>query len=223
VSVTGQGIVEAPADEASISLTVQNTARTLSQAQLDNKKEVQTLKDGLLRLGLPESQITQSASGYDNGILPMTPSIPTQDIPIPISQPDLILPPIDVKNPTATTTLSLTIDNLGGVDQILAAINKSPHAKVTSTYYSLKNTAKYDNQAREKAVQDARNQAESVAKINHLRVGKLLTLTNTYYPTPAYKEGVAMSGSQGSSGSQIAYGGKTITITASFNVQYELN
>jgi uncharacterized protein YggE len=219
VNVTGQGVVEAQADQATITITVQNTSWSQQQAEKDNKQETQDLKDALMKLGIPESRIT--VSNYAS-----MPMIPDQTIPAPIIDKNTApvqLPLVGgINNFSASTNLTIVLDTLKGVDNIFTTVNLSPHAKITSTNYSLKSTTPYEAQAREKALQDARNQAESIAKINNLHVGKLLFVNNNSNPVPLYKEGMGGTAGQPSSPSGITYGEKTIEISASFNAQYEL-
>lgn len=236
VNVTGQGVVEASADQASINIEIQSSSWSQDQAVKDNKQEVQDLKDKLIGLGIPESRISQSS--YSTPPLPMTVQPDQINSPLPMMAPGqtipptedmnrntvpVIIPPVSTKNPTVSTALSITLDSIAGIDKIFAVINSSPDAKITSTNYSLKNSSIYETQAREKALQDARNQVESIARINNLHVGKLLFINNNSGPIPMYKEGSVSTSAQPSLNSGVTYGEKTIEITASFNAQYELD
>lgn len=220
VNITGQGVVEAPADQATISLTVQNSSWSQDQAEKDNKQEVQDLKDRLISLGIPQSRITESS--YSTMPIPMM--IPGQPVPpTAINENIFPVPPISGnKNPTAVTSLSITLDALAGIDKLFAVINTSPHAKITSTNYSLTTSATYEAKAREKAIQDARSQVEAIAKINNLHVGKLVSLTNIGSLVPMYKQAMMGGAAQADSNTSVSYGEKTLTITASFNATYEL-
>lgn len=214
VNVSGQGLVEATADKADINVSIQNTSTNQNQAEKDNKKEVQDLKSKLMKLGIPESRIT--VSNYN--ILPYSQSLaPGQPSPL-----------FEVNSFTATSNLNITLDTLSGIDKIYALVNQSPNAKIGYTNYSLKSTVPYEAKAREKALQDVRNQVETIAKVNKLRVGKLVSISNTFTPVPIYKEAAAVpdriqSSEAGTVGTtSISYGEKTIQITASYNAQYEL-
>lgn len=219
VTVTGQGVVEAPADQADINVTIQTTSWSQDQAQKDNKEEVQDLRDKLISLGIPESRIIQSS--YNAIPLPMM--VPDQAVPPGIINGNMPLPlPGGSKDLNVSTSLSITLDNLQGIDRIFTAINASPDAKITNSYYSLKSTAPYEAQAREKALQDTRNQVESIARINNLHVGKLLWINNISNPIPMYKDAAGGVGRTSVTNS-VSYGEKTINVTASFNAQYELD
>lgn len=214
VNITGQGVIEAPADQATISVTVTNSSWSQDQAEKDNSKDVSILRDKLLALGIPESRITLSTGPQ---IVPM---IEGQTIPA---------PPIPIKSPivggsnNASTTMSIILDTISGIDKVYAAIGNSPNAKLTNTNYSLKSTAAYEEQARQKALEDVRKQVESIAKINHLHVGRLVTL-NSFNPGPMVGKAERMMGAAGSggTGNNPTYSEKTIEISASYNAQYEL-
>lgn len=219
VNVTGQGIVEAQADQATITVNVSTSSWSQEQAEKDNKQEVQGLKDSLLKLGVPESRITIS----NNEFFPMM-----QDQPMPVSntaEQGMMGVKMPINNQDtfyANTSLTLILDSLKGIDSILASIKDSPHAKVTSTNYSLKSTAPYQSQAREKALQDARNQAEAIAKINKLHVGKLLYVSDNGYSLPVNSDMGMKAGGPSAGPNGVVYGEKTIEVTASFSTQYEL-
>lgn len=191
---------------------------------MDNKDEVQKLKDKLITLGIPESRITL----WSNSQLMTSPNQPDLLIPPPSGIKGVIPIPIQIggnqNNPNVSTNLSIILDTISGIDKVFSTINESPNAKTTNTSYSLKNSTNYESQAREKALTDARNQAESIAKINHLHVGKLISLNNGYTATPMNKESMMGSGGRGvANNNTVSYGEKTIPITATYNIQYELN
>lgn len=220
INIVGQAEVDAPADQANIIVSITNTSWSREQATADNKDEVQKLKDKLIALGISESRMTL----WSNFEMMVAPNIPSLLIPPPSGIRGPIPAPIqiggDKNNPAASTNLSITLDNISGIDKVFATINESPDAKITNTSYTLKSSSGYESQAREKALTDARNQAESIAKINHLRVGKLISLNNGYTVSPLNKEVMMGSGGQSTSGNNtVSYGEKTIPITVSYNVQ----
>jgi uncharacterized protein YggE len=169
VSVVGQGVVEALADQAIVNVQITNTSWNQQTAQDATKKDTLDLKTTLLKLGVPTSQINENS--YDG----------SPEAPMPLSIDSSMAPTKIYPRPSGTsseftsyTDLNITLTNIAGIDKIFTAINAQRHAQITYTDYSLKSTVKYEDGAREKALQNARAQVESIAKINKLHVGKLV-------------------------------------------------
>jgi len=220
VNITGEGNIEVTADQATINITVTNSSWSQTQAEADNKKDTEELKSKLITLGIPESRITTS----NNFIQPFTDtSLPVPQI-IPGSPPLVGDFQKKTGNSSVTTNLIVTLDSIKGIDKVFAAINSVTTAKISNTDYSLKNPSSYQSQVREKAVLDARTQVESIAKINHLHVGKLLSINSGYSnQSIGLMKGASFdSNSPSVANTNISYGEKTIPLTATYNVSYEL-
>ncbi len=218
VNIVGEGNMEVTADQVTLTATITNSSWSQSQAATDNKKDIQELKDKLIALGIPESRITTSS----NSIMPFSDIMPVPQI----IQP---MPPLsgnapkNIGNQPVTTNLNITLDTIKGIDKLFAAINEVSTAKINGTNYSLKNPSSYQSQVRQKALEDARKQVESIAKINHLHVDKLLSISNGYNPVPIMKGATQFeSGSAPSSNTNVTYGEKTIPLSVTYNVSYEL-
>ena len=203
VSVVGTGEVNVVTDQATISI------------QVTNKKDAQTLKDSLIKLGIPESRITQSS--YTGPIFQTDTSSPEMVLPQPV--------------PTGTVTINFTVvlDSLKNIEKVYSVINANPNTQITDTSYSLNNMKDWETKAKKAALNDARAQVESVAKINHLTVGKLISITDNSSqptiepPTMLKAEGTTNSGTIGQGQSNgVYYNEQTVTITASYNAEYEL-
>ncbi len=221
VNITGHGVVEASSDQAFITFSVTNRSWSQDQAQKDNKLEVQKIKSQLLALGIPDSRISVSS---DTIVSP--PVLPPEPFPLRDNQkPELQYQPSGtgvVDALTASTSLTVTLDPINRIESVLAVINGNSNTKLVSTSYTLKNSAPFEAQARQKALTDARKQVEAIASINKLHVGKLTNITNISNPMPIYKEGMMAPSGQSASSSFVSYGEKTINISASYNVSYEL-
>ncbi len=232
VSVVGSGEVDAVTDQATITIQVTNTAATYEKAQEENKKDVEGLKSDLIKLGVPESRITQSS--YSPPIMRGIPEVnymqeSTGGKMMPTDRFDT--------SPTVNTNLTLVLDPIKNIEKVYDVVSKNKNTQITNSYYSLKNRKFWETKAKEEALKDARNQIESVAKINRLRVGKLLSLEDTNnlrpYPMPlkAFGSGSANVEDQSQPMQQetsqkktenVYYSEQTVKITASYNAQYEL-
>ena len=215
VSVTGDATVEALADQASVSIHIENTAWNMTTAQDATKKAVSDVKGALLSLGIPESQIQENS--YD--------STPVQPVAISVNNSLSIPQPITGGSGySSSADLNITLTSLMGIEKVLTVVDVNKSAKIGYTTYFLKGETKFKNQAREKALQNARDQVDAIAKINKLSVGKLVSITdaNTYPGGIDLMKGVTSGSAPQSSSAQISYGEKTIPVTASFNAVYEL-
>lgn len=219
VTVTGYGEVEATTDQANITVQIKTVASTYEVAKSENKADVEVMKKQLLTLGIPESRIT--INSYSQ---PMVEIVRPETV-------DYIGRRPQETVPTVTTDLNITIDPIKNIDKLFDLVAKNPKVQVTNTYYSLKDRKTWESKAKEEALKDIRTQIESVAKINHLRVGKLRTLIDSENPRPYPMAIKAMSNDQAELTAQQDksldnrgpfYSEQTVKITSSYTATYEL-
>ena len=224
VSVIGAGEIDAATDQATISIQIKSTSTTYEKAQEENKKDVDKLKSELTKLGIPESRIT--ISSYSSPVIgnmsPQVDSTESRAEMMPVYRPDTVIP-------TVTTNLTLTLDPIKNIEKVYDVVSKNTNAQITNSYYSLKNRKIWESKAKEEALKDARSQIESVAKINKLRVGKLLTLEDNNNPRPYPITMKANSKSpindQAVSSAQeknVYYSEQSVKITSSYTATYEV-
>lgn len=209
VTVTGTGEIDATTDQATISI------------QITNNKDAQNLKTALIALGIPESRITQSNYGggpiYQGGV----------------NSPNMMMYP---RPTTSGISFTVILDSLKNIEKVFAVINSNPNTTITSTYYSLNNRKSWEAKAKETALKDARTQVESVAKINHLTVGKLVSLTDTNSGPPIIRP-MMLKGEEPTANGALqpdssttstqsetvnSYSEQTVKINATYYAQYEL-
>lgn len=201
VTVVGTGEVDATTDQATISI------------QVTNKKDALSLKDSLIKFGIPESRITQSSYNID--------PVYQNDA----SAPELLMYPRP--NPTTNINYTVVLNSIKNIKEVIAIINSNPNTQITDTFYSLNNRKMWESKAKEEAIKDARSQVESVAKINHLRVGKLVSLTDINSPGPMPLSAVFKGEEPTNTGAVeqdqvIKYREQTEKITTSYNATYEV-
>lgn len=233
VSVVGTGEVDAVTDQVTIGVQIKTVSTTYEKAQEENKKDVEKLKSGLTKLGIPESRITTSS--YSQPIFRTSPSVDLMIAPEGKTMPNYRPPDT---SPSVTTSITLVLDPIKDVEKVFEVISKNSNAQITNTYYSLKNRKTWETKAKENALKDARTQVESIAKINRLKVGKLLTIEDDSSPKPYPMALKAMNGRSASvedqsvsvqnesapqeKESNIYYSEQTVKITSSYTATYEL-
>ena len=232
-SVVGTGEMDAATDQATVDIQIKTTSSTFEKAQEENKKDVEKLKSDLTKLGIPESRITTSSYSSPN-LFNESPSIDYME--------GKMMPIRPNTTPTVTTNLTVVLDPIKNIEKVYDTVSKNTNAQVVNSYYSLKNRKTWEAKAKEEALKDARSQIESIAKINHLRVGRLLSLEDAnnpdLYPMPIKElnlndganDGTTME-AQSSSPSEEAsqtktdntyYSEQTVKITSSYTATYEL-
>lgn len=232
VSVVGTGEIDATTDQATITIELKNVSTTYEKAQEENKKNVDKLKSDLVKLGIPESRVT--ISSYSPPVF--------RNLQPEADSKMMIRPPTSTL-PSVTTDLTLILDPIKNIEKVYEVVSKNVNAQITNSYFSLKNMKTWESKAKEEALKDTRSQIESIAKINHLKVGKLLSLEDSNnprpYPMPLEAASDESSGmmkyAQTESNTQEAlpiknqsesdnvyYTEQSVKITASYTATYEL-
>jgi uncharacterized protein YggE len=216
VTVVGNGTIEVPADQAIIYAKTSVISTNKVKAAADNNKLTENLTNILLKNGVSEEAI--NIATYVDPVY----SDYTNYQPIPTGSESGTLSQSSATGEyNANSSFTITLNNLNSASKIEDIIKSTPQVELNGTSnYVLKDPTKYESQAREKALLDARNQADKIAQINDLKIGKVISITDEksktpketdgYYPTPYIK-------------AYADYGEKTVRVTASYTVKYELN
>lgn len=205
ITVVGTGEIDATTDQATISI------------QVSNKTDAQKLKQSLLDLGVPESRITQNS--YNPPIYQIQ-GAPSSE---------MMIYPRPTAKPSTTVNFTVVLDSIKNIEKVFEVINTNLNTQITNTYYSLNNQKTWESKAKEAALQDARTQAETAAKINHLKVGRLVSVTEEGsaqpFIAPMLKGAVSEQANQANDvngNNSTFYSEQTVKINASYTVQYEL-
>lgn len=160
ITVTGKGEVVASPDIAKISFSVEKTEKTMAAAQNATSELANNVTKQLVLAGVAEKDIRTEGFNaypkYENKPASMAPCSPTY------------CPPSDT-NPvisgyTVSTSYSVKVRSLDKVSDILKLITD---ANVTSVYgpdFMIDDADALANQARDKAIADAKEQARILAK-----------------------------------------------------------
>lgn len=179
ITVTGTGEVYVAPDVAYINIGVQNTAPTVTDALKQNTAQAQAIRAALTALNVDDKDIQTSNFSVN----------PQQQY-----GPDGTLQSTDY---SANNTVTVTVRNLSNLGQILDAVVNSGANTINSISFDLLNKDDAYAQARQSAVDDARSQAEALAKAAGVQLGDVQTI-NVYSinpVVPAYegKGGTMMS------------------------------
>lgn len=180
--VIGTGKVKAVPNIATTTYTVTETAKTEEEARsAANEKQNQALAE-IKEIGIAETDITSNIyvnPNYDP--TPLNATEPTQD--------SLIFPPRQpVQNGyVATITTEVKSSDVEKINQAIDAVT-AIGATVGGVSYTFDDQEKYKMEATDKAVANAKQQAENMAEAAGFKLGKILTVRNVDdgygYPVP---------------------------------------
>lgn len=176
LSVVGEGTVTVPADTVLISVTVESSNENSAQAEAENQEALDRTKEALMDIGVkPEEIMSGKSSGFrsiqSNSRVCRTVNNSTI---------------CDVESSNATTmSSSLTIRLKAGddskIDQVLDAAESSGASAVV-VGYSLSDASSAVADARKKAVENARSNAEGMAAAAGVRLGDVVDIREYGYP-----------------------------------------
>lgn len=203
VTVVGNASMEVQADKALIEGATEAKSTTYDGATQDNKRKIDNIRAALTVAGLSEKKLkivdsfTDQEIDYD--VIEANPRAESSTSGTPMRY-------------YSVTSFEITLekDELRHIDKymdVLTNYNAEPYAT-----YSLQDKQTQLLRLKEEAVLDARRQAENLAKTNNLTIKKVLLMQDReteedpeFFYEPAYTSD-----------------SKTITLTASYEVKYEL-
>jgi uncharacterized protein YggE len=162
ITVVGEGEVSAVPDRARVQVGVQEIGRELAEVIESNQVRMAGVMTALTALGVQDKDIqTTGYTVYFQQERPQTPG-----------QVEGVEGYYHVSN-----TLSVTIRNLDEVGSILDAAVEAGANSIQGISFYRASTKELLAQARMLALEDARNKAEGMAAVEHLRLGRVLTIS----------------------------------------------
>lgn len=181
ITVVGTGKVTGKPDIARVTVGVETQAPLLQQAVDENKAKMSALLDTLKKLGLADKDIR--TSNY---------SVYTERVPSPTSGAEASANQMIYH---VTNQVEVTVRD---VNQIGDALDKAVAAGANNIYgvnFSVEDTARLEADARAKAVADAKARAASLAQLNNVQLGDVLTVSEVVGGAmPIYRDAVGLGG-----------------------------
>jgi uncharacterized protein len=192
ITVVGQGEVKAKPDIATVNLGVEVTAPTVSEAMTEANAHMKTILAAMKALGIADKDV--QTSNFSINFERQNPSVPLAaeaTSGVKTEGPQTPAGFYRVNN-----MIQVTIRDLNKVDDVLDAAVEAGANNVWGVSFGLDNTEALEVQAREKAVEDARSRAESLAKLNGVAVGDVMAISEVIggSPTPIYAEAASYRG-----------------------------
>lgn len=128
-----------------------------------------------------------------------------------------------IKGYTATTTLEVKIRDINKINSIIDAATANGANEVSGISFEVDDKHKYENEAREVAVNDAKKKAEQTAKISGFKLGRIINYSENFgdFPGPIPFAASADLKAQGGIPTQIEPGSSEIKVivTLSYEIQ----
>ena len=201
ISASGSGLVRVVPDIAYVYVGIRSQGKTVADA-LKNTQSANDIKDVLVAQNVAEKDIqTSSFNIYPQQYNAAGQSVPTFYV---------------VEN-----TVYVTIRNLGQIGTILDLVVNSGANSINGIYFDLSNKAGAQEQARQMAIEEAKKQAEQIASLTGVKLGKLISI-NVYSSGAPYAMEGKGGGGAAMAGSSVPVSTGQMTITADANLVYEI-
>lgn len=205
ISIVGQGKITAVPDVANVQLGYSVEKATVAEAQKDNTGKMNAMIDKLKKDFKIDAKDIQTANYY-------------------------ISPQYDYNNGRQTLRSYLVSQNLNvkarqmdKVSAIIEAAGSIGLNQVGNLTFAIDNPEKLKQEAREKALAQAKDKAEALSKIVGVKLGRIISFSessNDNPPLPIYAFDKAAAGMGGGAAPTVEAGSNEIVITAT--VEYEI-
>ncbi len=160
-NVTGEGMVAAKPDIATLSVGILAQASTVKAAQDQINSNINRVSEAVKKLGVEQKDI-QTQNYQIN---------PTYDFQGSTQR---------ISGYSASTNLSIKVRKIDQINQVIDEATANGANQVGNISFDVDEKAKLQNEAREKAVAEARKKAESAAKIAGFRLGRMVNYSESF-------------------------------------------
>jgi uncharacterized protein YggE len=195
-SVSGQGKSVGVPDVAQFSFSVTNEGgKDIATLQKDNTTKTNAAIAFLKEQGVDAKDI--ETQGYDiqpryqsyncrpDVVYIQSPSAAASAAPaMAATQP---CPPASIVGYTVTQTVQVKVRDFSKTGDIIAGVTAKGANTVSGLFFTTDDPTKLQNEARSKAIQNAREQAEMMAKAGGFKLGRLISVNEGGMYTPMYK------------------------------------
>lgn len=205
ITVSGHGEVQAEPDMASIQTGVTSEADTARAALDANTQAMQQVLDGLKETGIAEKDLQTSQFS----IYPVYRNDKTTD-----NAPKVI-------GYRVTNQLAVIVRDLTKLGDILDKTVSLGSNRMSGIRFSIDDTAKLEDEAREAAVKDALHKAKLLAGASGVSVGRILTIqeSGSSMPSPVYMKADMMEARSASV--PVAAGEQTVSANVSMTIEID--
>lgn len=194
LSVVGEGKVEAIPDSASVQAGIEvSGATTIEAVQKTINETNNKIVDSLLKLGVPKKDI--KTSNYS-----INPNYQFEG------------GRNNINGYNGNATLSIKVKKIELLPSVVEEVTKNGANQIYGTSYNIENPQKYREEARNKAIKNAKEQAQKLASSLGIRLGKITNIAESSPTNPIMIRDVAMGMGKGGT-PDLQPGSETITST----------
>ena len=213
VSFSGKGEAFAAPDTALVSFTITQEASAVADAQAAATKQTNKVLAALKDLGIADKDV--KTVSYNISQRYEYSKITCVTYPCPSGERTL-------KGYDVNEMVEVKIRDISKSGDVLSALGGLGVTNVSGLSFTLDDDSAVTQQAREKAVTDAKKKAEETAQALGVKLGKLVNYSESNYPVPYYSatKATGMGGSADSASVPVATGENTYTVNVTLT--YEL-
>lgn len=203
IQVSATGTANMAPDMATVSAGVVTQGKTAREAMFGNATKMTRVFEELEAAGIEKKYITTSQ-------LSLQPKYNYQNRQAP-----------KIESYEARNTVSAKTYDLDAVGAMLDALVKAGVNNINGVQFSIKDSKAAKNQAREEAIREAREKAESMASAAGVKLGKLKSLSESggnFNPRPSVA--YAMEARSAGATTPVSAGEQTISVTV--NMSYDI-
>jgi uncharacterized protein YggE len=177
ITVVGQGSVRIQPDIAQISIGVETSAETVSQAVQDNKTQMESIMDALSKAGIAEKDIQTMNYSIQFDRYP-------QPVPVPSGTEGGDVKPVY----RVSNMVNVTVRDLDKVSTVLDAVVEAGANNIWGVSFSLEDQQAAQSDARANAIADAKARAQALADLSGIKLGPVMSVSEVIsggsYPVP---------------------------------------
>lgn len=180
IRATGEGKVVAVPDITQFSFSVISEGENMQQIQSENTRKINGIIEYLRTQGIAKEDI--ETKNYDLQPRYEYSSCP----PTPVGR-AVVCPPPRIAGFTLTQTVSVKLRNLEKSGEVLAGVTEKGANSISGLSFAIDDRTKLENEARAKAINQAKEKAEAAARAADVKLGRLLSISEfAPYPTPGF-------------------------------------
>lgn len=225
--VTGDGKVSIKPDIAVIRLGVQANGRTVDEAQNKMNTVINKVSAEVKALGVEEKDIeTENYNIYPNydQIRPLPAQVSNSSSgqeSVAVAPEPILKEDGKITGYTGSTNLVVKVRKLADAGKIIDVGVKNGANQIGGVTFDLSDKTKTQNEARQKAVADARKKAQDASKIAGFKLGKLINYQESFNPYDTKYDYRMESAISREESTQLEPGSQDITVTVTLS--YEIN
>ncbi len=201
-NVSGEGKVSVVPDLAVVNVGVRAQGTTVKTAQDQMNAAINKVADAIKRLGIDPKDI--QTTNYS-----INPDY------------DYSIQPQKIRGYTASSTIQIKIRDTEKVNAVLDASTANGANEVYGISFDVSDKTKAENEAREKAVADAKKKAEAASKIAGFKLGRLVNYSENFngFPIPIPLRSTAISEDIEPPKPQVEAGSTEVTVNVTLSYE----